>query len=165
MPYPSKAASAANVTGWGNYADTTYTSGSPLAILVDTDTLLPNNSGGIIESQKPDDIATFYDGTKITGRNGDGILMTIEFSITPTGGGAATLIECWIDIGGSVGELYRRPFTFPKGAGIERTVTFTTAGYTLDTWAANGGAVYIRANGTANVYDIRYLLTRTHKAK
>jgi len=154
----------ANGTGWGNYTDGTYTSASPFALAANTDTNLPNDKTTVIETQKPQDVTTFYDGTYITGRNGDGLSITIDFKAKPSSG-STTYLECWIDIGGSVGELYRRIITFPKGNGVERPVNFTVDGYTLDTWQSNGGVVKVRADGTCDIYDIRYVLTRTHQAR
>ena len=148
-------------TGWAQYADTQYTDVSPFSIVSNTDTVLPNNAGSVIDSQKPDDIATFYDGTVITGRNGDGLAITIDFNAVPTNVNT-TYIEVWVDIGGAVGELYRRIISFPKGVGEIRPVNFTVVGYTLGTWETNGGTVYVRANGSADLYNIRYVLTRTH---
>jgi hypothetical protein len=152
------------VTGWANYADTQYTSGSPFLLAADTDTVLPNNAGSVLDTQKPDDVTTFYDGSVITGRNGDGICITVDMEVIPTSAGT-TLLEVWFDIGGAVGELYRRPISFPKGQGVVRHVNFTVTGYTLDTWEANGASVYVRANGTASIYGVRYVVTRTHKAR
>ena len=153
-----------SVTGWGDYVDTQYTSIAPFSILADTDTLLPNNRGTVIETQKPSDVTTFYDGTKITGRNGDGILITVDCILNPTNVNT-TIAEVWFDIGGTVGQLYRRVISFPKGVGIERPLDFSIAGYTLGTWQTNGASVYIRANGTLDIYKIRYVITRTHKAR
>lgn len=153
---------SANDTGWGQYADTQYTSGSPFSITADIDTLLPNNKGSVLEGQKPSDVITFYDGTVITGRNGDGIGITLDCKAIPTNV-STTYIEFWFDIGGSVGELYRRIISFPKGNGVVRPINFTVIGYTLDTWEANGATPYVRANGTADLYDIRYVITRTHR--
>lgn len=152
------------LTGWGAYNDTTYTSGSPFSILADTDTVLPNNNGSTITSQVPSDITTFYDGSVITGRNGDGLLITIDMVAQPTEV-STTSLELWFDIGGAVGELYRRIVTFPKGNGVDRPINFTTNVYTLDTWEANGATVYVNANGTCDIFDIRYVIARTHKAR
>lgn len=153
-----------DVTGWANYQDTQYTSGAPFSVLANTDTILPNNAGSVIDSQKPADVATFYDGSVITGRNGDGVLITVDMIATPTSAGTSTL-ETWFDIGGGVGELYRRIVTFPKGNGVARPINFSVSGYTLNTWEANGATTYVRANGTITIHDIRYLITRTHKAR
>ena len=151
------------ITGWADYADTQYTDVSPFSVAADTDTILPNNGLGGVKSQEPDGIA-MYSGGKITGRNGDGILITVDLKVTPTNANA-TLLEVWFDIGGAVGELYRRPITFPKGQGVERGVNFTVSGYTLNTWEANGATVYVRCNGTCDIHDVRYVLARTHKAR
>lgn len=150
-------------SGWGNYADTQYTSGSPFSISANTDTVIPNNKGSVLEAQVPRDVGTFYDGSVITGRNGDSISITVDLKLLPTAG-STTIAEFWIDIGGSVGELYRRIITFPKGNGVERPVDFTIVGFTLDTWEANGATAYVRTNGPASMYDIRYVIHRNHRA-
>ena len=149
-------------TGWAQYADTQYTSGAPFSILANTDTLLPNNAAQILDSEKPSDVTTFYDGSVITGRNGDGITITVDLTAVPTTA-STTSLELWLDIGAPVGELYRRIVTFPKGNGIARPINFTITGYTLDTWETNGATAYVRANGTADLYGIRYVITRTHR--
>ena len=149
-------------TGWAQYADTQYTSGAPFSITADTDTVLPNNAAQVLESEKPSDVTTFYDGSVITGRNGDGITITVDLTATPTSA-AATFIELWFDIGAPVGELYRRIVTFPKGNGVARPVNFTVTGYTLGTWELNGATAYVRANGPVDIHAIRYVITRTHR--
>lgn len=157
-------------TGWADYADTQYTEGSPFSVAGDTDTLLPNNAGNIVDFQKPSDVATFYDGAAITGRNGDGLLFTFEFKAKPTNVNT-TEIQIWIDITGGTGtpanltRLYDRLETFDKGVGVEKNVTYAIGAYTLGTWEANGGVVNVRANGACEIYDVRYVLTRTHKAR
>jgi len=150
-------------TGWAQYADTVLTSIAPLVLVTDTAVLLPNNAGNTIDSQKPSDVVSFYDGTVITGRNGDGLTITCDMKAKPTAAGTST-IDIWFDIGGGQGPLYQRQFSFPKGAGIERAVSFTVTGYTLGTWEANGAATWIEADGACEVYDIRYVITRSHKA-
>jgi len=151
-------------TGWAEYVDTQYTEGSPFQIVADTKVSLPNNAGTIRDSQKPTDVASFYTGGLITGRNGDGLIITVEFKAKPTSVGS-TYMEVSLDIGGAVGEIYPRPITFPKGNGEERPVNFSTAGFTLDTFEANGGALKVVGNGPFDIYGIRYVLTRSHKAR
>lgn len=153
-----------DLTGWAQYQDTQYTVGAQFSVLAGTDTILPNNAGLVIESQLPSDITSFYSAGKITGRNGDGISITVDMIVTPSSG-VATYVEVWFDIGSPVGELYRRILTFPKGAGVELPINFTVIGYTLETWEANGALVYIKSNGPITVYNQRYVITRTHKAR
>lgn len=149
--------------GWADYADTEHDINNQFAVAANTDTILPNNGLAGVKSQEPVGV-TFYSDGKITGRNGDGLAITVDFKAIPTSA-STTYVEVWIDINGAVGELYRRIISFPKGNGQLRPVNFTVIGYTLDTWEQNGGVVYIRANGTLSVYDVRYVMTRTHEAR
>jgi len=151
-------------TGWGSYVDTVYTNvASAFVVSANTNTLLPNNKGTVIESQKPADIDTFYDGTVITGRNGDGLDVMIYFKAKPSANDQ--WLDVWINIGDPIGELYRQTFTFPKGMGVERGILYAIpSAYTLNTWEANGATVYIRSNATLDIYSINYNLDRGHKA-
>tara|TARA_R110000850_G_scaffold263483_1_gene392342 strand:- start:75 stop:623 length:549 start_codon:yes stop_codon:yes gene_type:complete len=155
-----------NHSGWAEYRDTQYTSGSPFAIVANTLTDLPNNSGIVIDSQKPSDFTTFYDSTaqKITGRNGDGLAWSIEIILVPSV--SAEYVNLSVDIGGTIGEVFMKLYSFPKGAGVERSIIYTIpSAYTLDTWETNGGQVKVISNGACNIHGIRYVFTRTHKAK
>jgi hypothetical protein len=151
-------------TGWGTYVDTDYPdSGTPFSVSANTDTALPNNKGTVIETQKPEDVTTFYDGTVITGRSGDNLDVMIYFKAVPSA--VDQWLDMWIYIGGTIGELYRQTFTFPKGSGVERGVLYALpSAYTLDTWEANGGTVYIRSNHSIDIYGINYNLDRSHKS-
>ncbi len=69
-------------TGWASYTDTTYVdAGTAWTLSADTDTILPNNKGIAIEFQMPPDIDTFYDGSVITGRNGDNLDVNTSASL------------------------------------------------------------------------------------
>ena len=151
-------------TGWAQYADTLYTSGSPFNLPATTATVLPNNAGNTIETQRPSDVTSFYEGGKITGRNGDNLDIMIYFKAKPSA--VDQYIDVWIDIGGAVGELYRQTFTFPKGVGVERGIMYSlSSAYTLNTWESNGGTVYIESSASAQIYDIVFNFDRSHKAR
>lgn len=157
-----------NYTGWAAYNDTEYTELSPFSISAGEKKTLPNNASSSLETQLPTDVDTFYDATDsvITGRNGDGLLWTVEFRVKPTSAAADIRVLVLVDIGGAVGELYPREQSLTKGNGVEHYYVATSSGYTLDTWEANGGKVKIQAiNGPIDVYSIRYVITRTHKAR
>jgi len=149
-------------TGWAKYSDTVYTSVSPFLLLADTDTILPNNAGTVLDDEKPRDVTSFYTGGKITGRVGDGILIRVDLAAKPTSA-AAEELDIWFDIGDGNGKIFPELKTFPKGNGIERLISFTVSGYTLATWTANGATLYVRCNGTVSIYDISYTITRTHR--
>lgn len=222
-------------TGWIDYSYDEYTSGSPLSLSADTDTILPNNSATIRDTYKPNNTTDFYtpatieydaltedfvigetvtggtsgatanivdvskNGTagvlfvdtvsgtfqndetitgsgsgsatvndttfygKILGKEGDAYAITVNLKAVPTNANT-TYIEVWFDIGGAVGELYRRIVTFPKGQGVEREITFSTVVYTLDTWELNGAEVFVNSVNTADIYDIRFVVTKLHNA-
>ncbi len=153
-------------TGWAVYNDTQFTSASPGVVAANTIYYLPNNAGSKIESQKPIDVVTFYDEStgQITGRDGDGLNVVIEFKLRPRTNND-TRVTLGIDIGGSVGEIYTRDFVLTRGVGQEHYYLSSFNAYTLGTWEANGGRVLIRSTFSVEVYDIRYVLTRTHKAR
>lgn len=157
----------ANSTGWANYLDTEYSDGSPFALTGnDTYVTLPNNAGSKLEGQLPQDITKFYDevGQTLEGLNGDGVSLTIEMTARPVTA-TVTYLDVGIDIGGAVGIIYPRTITFPKGNGVDRTFSFSFTGYQLDTWEANGGTVKVKANANMEIYGVRYVITRTHKAR
>lgn len=156
----------ANYTGWADYTDTIYTSGSPFTVTASTVASLPNNAGTSNETQLPVDVPTFYNGTTITGRNGDGIAVTIEFKCRPAGVAANPRLNIRVDIGGAVGEIFQGDFLLNKGSGVEHYFLRTFTGYTLGTWEANGGIIEVEAfNEDIEIYDIRYVITRTHRAR
>jgi len=153
-------------TGWSDHIDTVYTEASPLFLSQDVKYTLPNGSQRKIDSQKPVDVVVFYnpDDTLITGRNGDGIGLTISFKVKPTTS-AAPKITLTIDIGGSIGEIYPRDFILTKGNGVEHFFLTSFFAYTLDTWEANGGKIKIISTRDVEVYDIEYRFARTHKGR
>ena len=157
-------------TGWADYSDGLYTQASPLALVADVATFLPNDKAITLESQKPTDIATFYDGTKIIGRDGDGIAVTVNFTAVPTVT-ASDEVLVWVDITAGTGtpaklaNIFKNITSFKQGVGIERPISLTFSGYTASTWETNGGRLKIQSNGACNIYGISYTITRTHKAR
>lgn len=163
---PGNILAVTTTSGWANYADTTYTTGSPFLLTTAAGKVnLPNNAGTVVDSEKPSDITTFYNGTAITGQEGDAYSITIEFKVRPTTAASDVRISTTIDIGGAVGELYPRDFSLTKGSGVEHYYISSFLYYTLDTWQANGGIVKVQAtNSNVEIYDIRYVIAREHKA-
>ena len=159
--------------GWASYVDTQYeTDATPYIMLSNTNYTLPNNSGTVIDSQKPTDINSFvevidlgaYEHSKILGRSGDSIDIMIYFKAIPSS--QNQWLDIWIDIGGSVGEIYRQTFSFPKGGSVERGVLYAIpSAYTLDTWEANGATVYFRSNDILTAYGFKMNIDRTYKAR
>ena len=158
--------SISDYTGWADYVDGTYTSANPFSIAASTKITLPNAANTIRDSQKPIDITEFYNSTNstIVGRDGDGLNIVIEFKAKPTTN-QITRLTVAIDIGGVIGEIYIRDFVLAKGQNVEHYYLSSFNTYTLATWEANGGTVKIISTADTDIYDIRYVLTRTHKAR
>lgn len=154
-------------TGWGVYTDLNYTEAAPLSIVGGAAYVnLTNNKASFIETQKPLDVATFYDGTVITGRNGDGINITLSFSVKPKTN-QVTSVNIVPDIGGAVGEIqdYAKDQSFGKGLNVVQRYLSSFNAFTLGTWEANGAQLKIKATDNCDIFNIRYLITRTHKAR
>lgn len=163
----SPQASGNTFTGWGAYTDTVLTEISPLSVTGNnTYVNLPNNKGNTLEIQKPMDVSTFYDGTAITGRNGDGISLTLSFAVKPLTN-QPTRVTLVPDIGGAIGEIedYARDVVLGRGQNITQRYLSSFDAYTLDTWEANGAILKIKSDHNCEVFGIRYLITRTHKAR
>ncbi|WP_164510792.1 hypothetical protein [Nonlabens xiamenensis] len=152
-------------TGWADYSDGVYTSASPF-IVGATKVTLPNDANTVRDAQKPIDVPTLYDASTqtITGRNGDLINILIEFKARPNTAGT-TRLTVSVDIGGAVGEIYPRDFVMSKGNGVEHFFLSSFNAYTLDTWETNGGTVKVVSTASTDIYDIRYVITRLHKAR
>ena len=155
-----------NVTGWGSYSDTLYTEGSPLTLSAGVKVDLTNNAGSSIESQLPTGITTLYNGSTITGFDGDGQLLTISFRVKQTSN-QATRVTVVPDIGGAVGEIddFRRDQSFNRGINVEQGYLSSFGVYNGATWEANGATLKIESDEPCEIYNIRFLIHRIHKAK
>lgn len=153
-------------TGWEDIVDGQYTSGSPFQPSTSSWTAIDFDSITRRNSQVPADVGSFFDDatSTITGRNGDGISITLEFTAKPTTA-TVTYLDVAFDIGGGIGRIYPRTITFPKGQNQERIVSFNVDGYTLDTWEQNGAAIVFNPNAAIDIFGCRVVVTRTHRAR
>lgn len=160
-------------TGWGKYTDSQYSSESPFSITADTNTIVPNNSSSVNESQLPTDIATFtevidsatsgltYEYSKILGSENDSLSIDIDLKAIPTDV-SATYVELWFNDGS--GQENKHIFTFPKGMGEVRHINFSVCVIISNDWDTNGGTLYARSNGSCDIYDVSWSVSRNHKA-
>jgi len=156
------------ITGWGDYTDTEYSSGSPQSITGGSYVTLQNNAGTKREQELPLDVSSFYDATadSIVGNAGDGIMVTIEFDLRRASATSDYGIEVTIDIGEEgVTEILLYNRTYVLDGSIDSRITITTGAYTLDTWEANGGRVKINATVDIEVWGARIIIHRVHKGQ
>jgi hypothetical protein len=155
-------------TGWAQYKDNVYTSSNVLSITSGATVNLPNNAGSTITSQLPYGVTSFYDEstTKITPENsGDFYIIRVDFTAYTNNNNG--LFEIQLDIGGLQGVIFSDTFDFPRGTGSAnaRKISTSIGFYTLDTFVANGGQFKIKGiTGTTSIYDINFVVSRTHKA-
>jgi hypothetical protein len=157
-------------TGVATYTDGQYTEASPLVLVAGVTTPLPNDKATVVETQLPVDLATLYDGASILATEGDGVVITISFTLKPTVT-ATDEVEVWIDNTAGTGSpaiyasLLKGTFAFKQLVGAERPILYTVNALASEFWETNGGRIKIKANGAANVYGINYTIARAHKAR
>lgn len=148
-------------TGWAQYRDTAYTSLSPFSVTRNTTTALPNNRASVIESQLGSNVS-FYDGALITPNTiGDFYVISVRFKAWSSVENA--YVKLGIDIGGSQGVIIEDVRVFIGDAGSEHYFNITFPIYSLSTFKANGGTVKVFAgHGDVGIYDIVYVISKTH---
>lgn len=147
----------AAATGHGIYRHT----GATQTMTANVATTLINNRGTMDEQQKPADIATFYDGTKILGRLGDGLVGTIQFNFTPADEFAST-VDIWLERSDGFRTFFAS-YQITKGAMMVNAVSHTFSAYNRELWTANGVTVKIESDGAGVASEVRYTIHRIHK--
>lgn len=152
-------------TGLGTYTDTSRTSGSPLIVTgLDPAVVLPNNGAISDKTQLPDDVTTFLADAKVIGQEGDGINVSISFAVK-----LKTAKPTWVDVTPFLGETAQNKFKmerfFNKGIDVVQYFGATFEALVDSSWEANGMSFAIESTENVEVYDIEFVITRTHKAK
>ena len=150
------------LTGWSNNAH----GGTDLTVPASTPTDYVVDGAVEIVTQKPADVPDFWADNKITGRNGDAIIVKVQFDCIPDDA-VATNINIQVNIGGAVGVVEEHDFPLVRGALVSHPITFTFLAYTLNTWEANGGRIVLTADGDVTIpaANRRILIARAHKAR
>lgn len=148
------------VTGWAQYKDngliTTTVANTPQQLLL--------NKDAVIETELPEGISTYWDATNdvIPGRLNDGITVQLSLEAEPLANDL--WLEIWLDLGGSIGDIYRETFVFPKGSGVVRNVVYGLPSlFQGATWVANGAQIWIESNGDVEISNATLNVTRVHK--
>ena len=152
-------------SGWIQITDSTYTVGSPKALTGGVRTKLDLNSDSVIESNAPPGTtaATFWDSatSKLMGETvGDAFELRFQFTAAPASPNTNMTID--LDIGGAQGIIWEDTRSFLKGAVAQRAVRDISY-YTLTTFIANGGEIYLTATNNTDIYGMTFFIRRTHK--
>lgn len=155
-------------TGWASYGDTVYTVGSPFVVNSGVTATLGNNGATVMNSQLPYGVTSWYNGTtnKFTPTSdGDYYLWTIRFKAKNTASLNA-YFDIGIDVGGSLGVIFKETKLFVKGAGVEQDFTIVIPGFSGSTFVPNGGIPKVTSyGGNSSFYDITYQIERLHKKR
>ncbi len=158
---------AYSFTGWGRYLDSTYTIGSPLSISSGVRATLTNNAVSKLETQLPTGVTTFFNETtqKIIAINdGDAYTMSIRFKAEMSVNNGYFDID--LDIGGTQGIISQESIVFTRGSGTEQRFDIDLTVFSGSTFVANGGTLSVTPqNGNMDIYDISFVIVRTHKAR
>ena len=155
-----------NLDGWVRYQDTGDSEGSPQVLTASTDNVITIVDADPIDDEKPIDLGAnqLWTGNKITPiRRGDVYLIRFDFlaDIDNVSG----YFDYKIDIDGSIGVIFNKSFTFPKGSGVTHGFSFTEMIYTLDTFILNGGNIVINPSHTMNIWNKSITIQRVYKGK
>lgn len=154
-------------TGFARYLDGTYTSGSPLTVNSGVTATFTNNAVNTLSTQMPSDMTMMFNPAtqKIIAKNdGDVYLLSIRFKakINIING----YFDIKLDIGGTQGIISQESIVFTRDANTEQTFDVDLTLFSGSTFVANGGTLQINPkNGNMQVYDISFVLVRTHKAQ
>lgn len=147
-------------SGFIAYEDTSGTTATLLA----GDTIILSLNPDLIEQRnRPIDMPILYqesDSTNV-GKNGCAFEIVVQIEITQESPNE-TKTSFWFNIGGGIPPLYETGATLTKGNGLTTPVNKSTGIYTLGTWEANGGSLYITSNQDVSVEWRRIIQYKIH---
>ena len=153
-------------TGWGYYQDTQYTSVIRRRLAQNARVLIPNNALVKDESQLPEDMATFYNQStgRILATLGSDYIISVRLHARPSNE-VATKVTLELQVGESGSEVVIavEQQTLPWGMQLDNTLNFTLSGYAMEAFATTGASLFITPDGPLDIFDISYVIKRTHK--
>ena len=155
-------------TGYAVYNDTQYTVVSPLVVAQGVTVDFPNNGLDTIIDQLPTGVTSLYDGTRlVSDDNRAAYTIRVAFTISNSSQTGAFSLLCDISAAGDGSvPILNRTTALARGANTPQAISYTEAYFSRDLFAANGGLFRFESiSGTSSVYDIRYLITKTHKGR
>ena len=154
-------------TGWELYEDTQYTEISPFEIDEGVAVALPNNGLSSDVSQAPT-VNALYDGTRMTPNDlGDSYVLRISIAVATTSNNGTFSLSLDISaLGDGSITIASTAIRTARGTGINNAQLYSIAIpiFTLGTFMANGGLFRFESiTGDSSLYDISFLIQKTHK--
>ena len=156
-------------TGWAQYTDGEYTSGSPLSVNNSKVQITVNptiGAGSKIETYLPSGVGEFWDSTNnrlIAQKEGDAYTVRLNFTGDPAG--ISDFGQIIFDIGDGAPDIPIATRTVSFAKATATTVSTTTSLFSLSTFVENGCKIYFDTSDSGDsvdLYDISVVITRTH---
>lgn len=152
--------------GWGQWADSVYTSGSPLAIspAARTRVTIDGLGSGSTTTYLPTGSSDWWDtiNNKLVGDNiGDSYIVRLAFKATTGTASSHATVE--LDIEGTQNTILQETIGYPKGSSVEHSYVLVWPIFTLNTFITNGGKIYITPSSNGQeFYDFEIQVQKTH---
>jgi len=148
--------------GWARYLDTQYTDVSPLSLVTDTLTTLPNNAGTVIRSHSSIDFYQNGVDQKIYGQNlNDVYIITVQFRAQSPNANQ-THLDLTIENGGGNIQNLEIALAYIKGNETPQFFHNVFHYYIDQNFLDNGASISINSHGgTSTIWDIEYFVQRT----
>jgi hypothetical protein len=163
------ALAAANpFTGFQIWSDNQYTTGSRRAISATTRTKLTINglgAGQTVAYTASGSGNWFNTSTnKITPTNtNDFYLCELYFTLKiPAGSSPYATVD--FDVGGTTGILKEITHSVHKGAAVDEKMAFVMPVHAVADFKTNGAEIYLTTSHAAELFDVRLMVTRLHRA-
>lgn len=152
-----------DTTGWWTISDTTFTSATPQSIPANTRTLLQINLDSVIEfaganGALASDIWDAVNNKLTPLASGDSYLFRLSMTANPTLNNRNFTVD--LDIGGTQGVIFERSTRLARGANVDTKISMTNSIFTLGTFIANGGEIYITCDGDVEIFDISLFIQK-----
>ena len=153
------------VHGWENVVDSVYHVGNKRSIADGVRTALTVDAlgGGTNSDYVPKSGSLWNSSTnKITPQTiGSCYDLRLQLK-TSYDAGAAAHLDLEIDIGGGLGVVFEQHEIFSKGSNVDNQMAFSIPIFTLDTFIANGGTIYITPQDSAiKIWDAKLFIVET----
>lgn len=140
--------------GWVHISDNTRNAANPLSLSANTRTKLIVSADSVIESYAPPNTtaSTFFDTveSKLYGEStGDSYLLRVTYKANPSQNNANLYWS--LDIGGTQGSIFDDSTRLVRGAN-EAPYSQIIPYYTLGTFQANGGELYVTSSSNCDIY-------------
>lgn len=144
--------------GWANYADSQYTSGSPLNVN-NTRTQITINglAAGTNTDYSVADTIWWANNTFSPVVIGESYILRLSFKAVPSTPSDKFDIELQIDTGNLI---YVQTLEMNKGSGVEQRYSVVVPVYCLATFLANGGKFFINTVNNIDFYEFSILIQR-----